>query len=67
MTQHEGFIFFFDFIISNGNLTMQPKRWAWSFLAWDRILQDSWCCDEIDSCVPKNDFLKKHEQAMKQL
>jgi hypothetical protein len=39
---------------------MRPKRQAWPLLGRDRILPNSlWIYDEIDSCVPKNDFLKK--------
>jgi hypothetical protein len=54
-------LYCFDcFRISYAHFKMRPKRWAWPLLGRDRILPNSlWIADEIDSCVPKNDFLKK--------
>jgi hypothetical protein len=60
MTQHEEFVLFWLFWISYAHFKMQLKRLAWPLLGRDRILPNSlWISDEIDSCVPKNDFWKK--------
>jgi hypothetical protein len=62
ITWHNANVFYFFglFWITYTIFEMLPKRRAWPFLDRDRILQKSlWISDEIDTCVPKNDFWKK--------
>ena len=52
---------FFDFfwIVYTG-FKMRSKRGAWPVIARGGILQTSWWIyDEMTTCVPRNDFLKK--------
>jgi hypothetical protein len=60
MTQSEGFIFFWFFWTSYVDFKMRPNRRAWPLQGRDVILRNYlWISDEIDTCVPKNDFWKK--------